>query len=56
MPTEKKTQPSCPCSRDLNWTGKGLTSGHRYEEGGFEHNTGFTKFDVFFIFIIVHYS
>jgi hypothetical protein len=20
----KKTQPSCPCSRDLNWTGKGL--------------------------------
>jgi hypothetical protein len=20
-----KTQPSCPCSRDLNWTGKGLT-------------------------------
>jgi hypothetical protein len=25
MPTEK-TQPSCPGSRDLNWTGKGLTS------------------------------
>jgi hypothetical protein len=24
MPTEKKTQPSCPGSRDLNWTGKGL--------------------------------
>jgi hypothetical protein len=23
MPTEK-TQPSCPGSRDLNWTGKGL--------------------------------
>jgi hypothetical protein len=23
MPT-KKTQPSCPGSRDLNWTGKGL--------------------------------
>jgi hypothetical protein len=23
MPTEK-TQPSCPCSRNLNWTGKGL--------------------------------
>jgi hypothetical protein len=22
----KKTQPSCPCSRDLNWTGKGLIS------------------------------
>src|SRR5215472_5765517 len=21
----KKTQPSCPGSRDLNWTGKGLT-------------------------------
>jgi hypothetical protein len=21
----KKTQPSCPCSRDLNWTSKGLT-------------------------------
>jgi hypothetical protein len=20
----KETQPSCPCSRDLNWTGKGL--------------------------------
>jgi hypothetical protein len=20
----KKTQPSCPCSRDLNWTSKGL--------------------------------
>jgi hypothetical protein len=20
----KKTQPSCPCSRELNWTGKGL--------------------------------
>jgi hypothetical protein len=20
----KKTQPSCPCSRDSNWTGKGL--------------------------------
>jgi hypothetical protein len=26
MSTEKKTQPSCPCSRDLNWTGKGLKS------------------------------
>jgi hypothetical protein len=24
MPTEKKTQPFCPGSRDLNWTGKGL--------------------------------
>jgi hypothetical protein len=22
----KKTQPFCPGSRDLNWTGKGLTS------------------------------
>jgi hypothetical protein len=22
----KKMQPSCPGSRDLNWTGKGLTS------------------------------
>jgi hypothetical protein len=25
MPTEKKL-PSCPGSRDLNWTGKGLKS------------------------------
>jgi hypothetical protein len=25
MPTEK-TQPSCPGSRDVNWTGKGLRS------------------------------
>jgi hypothetical protein len=24
-PLKKKTQPSCPGSRDLNWTGKGLT-------------------------------
>jgi len=24
MPAEK-TQPFCPCSRFLNWTGKGLT-------------------------------
>jgi hypothetical protein len=24
----KKTQPSCPCSRDLNWTGKGLRKSH----------------------------
>jgi hypothetical protein len=23
----KKTQPSCPGSRDLNWTGKGLNNG-----------------------------
>jgi hypothetical protein len=22
----KKMQPSCPCSRDLNWTGKGLST------------------------------
>jgi hypothetical protein len=29
MPIEK-TQPSCPCSRDLNWTGKGLTLHSRH--------------------------
>jgi hypothetical protein len=27
MPAEK-TQPFCPCSRVLNWTGKGLTQAH----------------------------
>jgi hypothetical protein len=29
----KKTQPSCPCSRDLNWTGKGLNQQQKWVPG-----------------------
>src|SRR5215469_763023 len=34
----KKTQPSCPGSRDLNWTGKGLKiKPVQYSEQPFQH-------------------
>jgi hypothetical protein len=38
MPTEK-TQPSCPGSRDLNWTGKGLKSSKKKREVPIPHGS-----------------
>jgi hypothetical protein len=40
----KKTQPSCPCSRDLNWTSKGLKLIIIYIKGRYSQ-TYFTLWD-----------